>query len=274
MPLSKIVRSRHEFLAAVAEDVWRTFSGEVPVFLDSIVQDNGLTMSYGDYGDAFEGLIEHRSGKFHVYINTARTPAGSPRSRFTLGHELGHFFIDEHRNALAAGQSPHPSFPNRPTENLAEQEANLFSSHLLMPAKEYDTRLKLLKGGLQSVRDIASTFQVSVQCSALRYVVSSCRPCAVIMFRDGAKPWWGVSTELEAKGLTWLRDLDRQFPGDFATAQAMATDPKKPIVIFSNSTVASFWFGNVAPSGPRNIVMWEESMRLGQHGVLTLLSVR
>lgn len=273
MPLSKVPRERREFLEDLAENVWETFSGEVPVFLDTIVEDNGVTMSHGDYGDAFEGLIEHRSGKFHIYINTGRTPAGSPRSRFTLGHELGHFFIDEHRNALASGQPPHPSFPNRPTENLAEQEANLFSSHLLMPAKEYHTKLNTLEPGLQSVRDVASSFQVSAQCSALRYVVSSGRPCAAIMFRNGAKPWWGVSSKLEEMGLAWLRDLDREFPQDFATAQAMATDPKKPIVIFSNSTVANVWFGNVASSGPRNIVMREESMRLGQRGVLTLLSI-
>src|SRR5688572_17919165 len=92
MSLSRIPRERREFLADLAENVWQTFSGDVPVFLDTIVEDNGLTMSHGDYGDAFEGLIEHRSGKFHIYINTGRTPAGSPRSRFTLGHELGHFF--------------------------------------------------------------------------------------------------------------------------------------------------------------------------------------
>src|SRR5258706_8422087 len=60
-------------------------------------------------------------------------------------YEIGHFFIDEHRNALASGQPPHPSFPNHPTENLAEQEANLFSSHLLMPAKEYHTKLNTLE---------------------------------------------------------------------------------------------------------------------------------
>lgn len=272
MPLVKILRERRDYLADLAEEVWQEFSCDVPVFLDSIVEDNELSMNYGDYGEAFEGLIEHRSGWFHIYINTARSPVGSPRTRFTLGHELGHFFIDEHHNALASGKPPHPSFPNRPSENPAEQEANLFSSYLVMPARQYKANIKTAKSGLQAVRDIASTFQVSVQCSALRYVVGSGRPCAVIMFRNGAKPWWGVSPELESMGLAWLRDLDREFPKDFATARAKAADPKQPIEIFANSTVADIWFSNVAASGERNIVLREESMRLGQRGVLTLLS--
>ncbi len=272
MPLVKIPRERRDYLADLAEGVWQEFSRDVPVYLDSIVEDNELSMSYGDYGEAFEGLIEHRSGWFHIYINTARNQFGSPRMRFTLGHELGHFFIDEHRNALASGKPPHPSFPNRPSDNPAEQEANLFSSHLLMPTKQYKASIKTVKSGLQAVRDIASTFQVSVQCTALRYVVGSGRPCAVIMFRNGAKPWWGVSPELESMGLAWIRDLDREFPQDFATARAKAADPKKPIEIYANPTVAEMWFGNVASGGTRNVVLHEESMRLGQRGVLTMLT--
>jgi Zn-dependent peptidase ImmA (M78 family) len=273
MAFAKVPRERREFLAELAEDVWRTYSGKVPVFLDSIVEENPLTISFGDYGEAFEGLLEHRSGKFHIYLNTARGHAWSPRVRFTFGHELGHFFIDEHRNALAAGKPPHPSFPNRPSDNPAEQEANLFSSHLLMPTKEYHAKLKTTKPGLQAVRNIADLFQVSAQCSALRYVVNAGRPCAAIMFRNGAKPWWDVSPELEAMGLNWVRDIEREFPADFATAKAKAHDPKQPMVIYSNPTVADVWFSNVPSGGPKNIVMHEESMRLGQRGVLTLLSV-
>lgn len=273
MPLVKIPRERREYLADLGQGVWQEFSRHVPVFLDSIVEDNELSMSYGDYGEAFEGLIEHRSGRFHIYINTARSPVGSPRTRFTLGHELGHFFIDEHRNALASGRPPHPSFPNRPSDNPAEQEANLFSSYLLMPAQQYKANIITAKSGLQAIRDIASTFQVSVQCSALRYVVGSERPCAVIMFRNGAKPWWDVSPELESKGLVWLRDLEREFPQDFATARAKASDPKKPIEIYANPTVAEVWFSNVAATGTRNVVLREESVRLGQRGVLTLLTM-
>ena len=271
MPLARIPRERREFLAELAEDIWETHSGGVPACLETIVEKNQLTMSVSDYGEAFDGLIEHRRGRFHIYLNTARGPAWSPRSRFTLGHELGHYFIDEHRNALAGGEPPHGSFPSRPSENPAEQEANLFSSHLLMPTKKYHAKFKKTKPGLQAIRDIADSFQVSIQCSALRYVVSSGRPCAIIMFRNGAKPWWDVSPELEAMGLTRPRDLDREFPEDFATAQAKATESTQPMVIYSNSTVADVWFSNIHASSTKNGVLREESMRLGKHGFLTLL---
>jgi hypothetical protein len=50
-------------------------------------------------------------GRFHIYCNLDRENLpSSPRARFTLSHELGHYFIDEHQNNLASGQvRPHPS---------------------------------------------------------------------------------------------------------------------------------------------------------------------
>src|SRR5207247_1657430 len=95
--------------------------------------------SFGRYGDAFDGLLEHRSGRFHVYANLDRVEReDSPRARFTLAHELGHYFIDEHRNALAAGLAlSHPSFCDFESDLPVEKEADHFASNLLMPAKGF-----------------------------------------------------------------------------------------------------------------------------------------
>src|SRR5262249_25422612 len=84
-----------------------------------------ITLRFGSFGDAFDGLLECRNGRFHIYCNRDRVEAAdSPRARFTLGHELGHFFIDEHRNALCEGKAPsHPSFCEYESKNPVEQEA-------------------------------------------------------------------------------------------------------------------------------------------------------
>src|SRR5689334_23997225 len=53
------------------------------------------------YGNCFDGLLEYEAGEFHVYCNVDRgNIPGGARARFTLAHELGHYFIDEHRIAL------------------------------------------------------------------------------------------------------------------------------------------------------------------------------
>ena len=66
---------------------------------------------FGHYGAAFDGLLECPRGRLHVSGNLDRVEGrDTPRARFTPGHDLGHFFIDEHRNALRNGLAPsHPS---------------------------------------------------------------------------------------------------------------------------------------------------------------------
>ncbi len=156
----------------LAECVFEDHWGNIPVSLDPIIRDCGLTLSYGDYGSAFDGSLEHRKGRFHVYCNVSpEEQQGSPRTRFTLGHELGHYFSDEHRNALATGRAPqHGSFIYAGHDNQAEQEADLFAASLLMPHSQF---LKTLDSGppnFQAILDSSSTFNVSVQCAAIRCV--------------------------------------------------------------------------------------------------------
>jgi len=132
-----ISKDRKEEIAELAETVADEHcpTGRVDPVL--IAKAKGITLSFGRYEDAFDGLLEHCCGRFHIYCNLDRVErAGSPRARFTLSHELGHFYIDEHRNALKAGRAPsHPSFCDYESKNPVEQEADHFASCLLMPAK-------------------------------------------------------------------------------------------------------------------------------------------
>jgi Zn-dependent peptidase ImmA (M78 family) len=100
-----------------------------------IAEKNNITYSYGNYDDSFDGLIEFRNNKFHIYINVDRLGhAYTERARFTFAHELGHFFIDSHRNSLKLGQSPsHCSFTGFVNNNKAERQADYFASCLLLP---------------------------------------------------------------------------------------------------------------------------------------------
>ncbi len=95
-----------------------------------IAAAKAITVSFGRYGDAFDGMLEHRAGRFHIYANLQRLlREDSPRARFTLGHELGHYYIDEHRNALTAGAVPaHRSGSEYESRLLPEQEADCFAA--------------------------------------------------------------------------------------------------------------------------------------------------
>ncbi len=274
MALIELLPERHAFISELAEDVWQTYSKERQVFLDGIANAVGATLSYGDYGNAFDGLLEHKSTTFHIYCNTARgQPCNSPRARFTIAHELGHLFIDEHRNALLEGK-PHFSFTEHPAENPVEVEANLFSANLLMPTQEFRKALTEVSPGLRGIIDLASTFGVSIQSSALRFTTQSRKLCAIIMFREGGKQWWNISPELKAHGYQWVQKLNRDIIAeDSATGLAFRDGSVTLGPIHQNGTVASAWFTQVAKGSQFDELFMESAVRLASRGVLTLLEL-
>jgi Zn-dependent peptidase ImmA (M78 family) len=186
---------RKEEISELAEAISENYFQNRPVEPEIVASDNGLTFSYGKYKNAFDGLLQHRSGRFHIFINLDRlTSATAPRARFTFGHELGHYFIDEHRNALKKGKTPpHPSFNKLVAKNIAEQEADFFSSCFLMPSKSF--KAKCLKNPLDPklIDNLASFFQTSISSVIFRYLELSMFPMILIFCKDG-KVEWNMST--------------------------------------------------------------------------------
>ncbi len=273
MAIIELQPERHAFISELAEDVWRTYSSERQVYLDGIANSVETSLSYGDYGDAFDGLLEYKAPTFHIYCNTARAQAvGTPRARFSVAHELGHFFIDEHRNALIAGKPPHSSFAEQPAVNAVEAEANLFAANLLMPTQEFRKTLLEARAGLPGIIDTASTFGVSIQSTALRFSAISRRPCAFVMYREAGKPWWDISPELKARGYRRVQELSREtIAADSATEMAMRDSTSTLGPVHQTGTVASVWFTGIACGSKGDEMFIESSVRLASRGVLTLI---
>ena len=107
---------------------------------------------------------------FVAYVNLPRN-GGSPeaaRARFTLAHETGHYFVDEHRHALRSGQPPHGSATDFASHLRVEVEADLFAAHLLMPAARVRKRLRRTELGLPGVLSLADSFGTSRTSMAVR----------------------------------------------------------------------------------------------------------
>ncbi len=84
----------------------------IPLPLNKIAEEEGLRVIYDDYGrNTFDGMTwyEPDQDQFFIHINIARgNRENSSKARFTLAHELGHYFIDHHRHALETGKmQPH-----------------------------------------------------------------------------------------------------------------------------------------------------------------------
>jgi len=133
-PLSEDRKAFISDLAEFIHEEYRSSNGFDPFRLADHI---GLKYSIGSYGSYFDGRLEYQDGEFFIFINESLSKSRD-RLKFTMAHELGHFFIDDHRNALANGLSPaHSSFTGFSTNSIIEQEADFFAACLLMPEQRF-----------------------------------------------------------------------------------------------------------------------------------------
>lgn len=208
---------RKRVLSSLARGVADLYCPNLPILPEHIAKMGGITFNYSNYEDCFDGMLEHLSGEFHIYMNLDKAPQNSPRSRFTFAHELGHYFIDEHRIALEAGLSPsHPSYTNFHSENIVEKEADYFASCLLMPEERFKTDCFRKPFGPDLINFMTSKYEVSATAFLLRYVHSEQVPIMVICSKDGKITWRWESDDFEFK---YLKSIKGSIPGVSVTAE-------------------------------------------------------
>jgi len=265
--------SRKAEIIALASEVFTQYFSEPPADPLSVFADQGITHSFGHYEDCFDGMLEYEAGEFHVYCNLDRgnTP-GSGRGRFTLAHELAHYFIDEHRIALMSGRiKPHPSKEDNVTARLMpEQEADLFASFFLMPEDLCKRTKNQIGSGYEAIKKLAAIFHVSLLCAALRYVENKTHASALICWNEKGYVWKRVSDRLWSMGCRKsIEDVTKLMVGT-ATEQMLRSDSSAADVYESHSTLA-VWFPMIGSAGTRELIVREQAINLGGFGVITLL---
>ena len=264
--------TREQEIAELAEAVAEEYFPATRVNPLAVVKAKHISISFNHYGDSFDGLLEHRHGRFHIYANLNRIDhTDSPRARFTLGHELGHYFIDEHRNALAQGLAPHPSICEYESDLLVEREADHFSSNLLMPTARFMRFAGRVPVGLEAILKIAGEFGTSVTSTAIKYVRADIVPCAVVKWNVEGYSWKWLSTEtFRARYIKTIESVNKLL-ADSPTARAISDERPPECGFFSAGTTASSWFPRVSAHGDRNAIFIEQAVPLGRFGVLTFL---
>jgi len=273
MATSTLSNERYSEIAELAEIVALDHCPKDRIDPESIARAIGLTISYGKYQDCFDGLLEHLSGRFHIYCNLDRIESpNSGRAHFTIAHELGHYFIDEHRNALAAGVVPsHPSFCEHESEFLVEKEADYFASNLLLPEKRFRVACRGKKVGLGSILALANLFGTSVTSTALRYTQLDIVPCAVFKWANNKLQWKWMSTDTFRAKFGSTFQIAAELPPDSPTARALRGETQSSQSYLEAGTTVSAWFRHIQDSGYRNDILIEQAISLGRFGVLTFV---
>jgi hypothetical protein len=258
-------------IPALAETVAEMLSTDSRLEPDAVAREAGLTFNVGKYGDAFDALLEFRKSRFHVYLNSDRgNGLHTARGRFSFAHELGHFFIDEHRWALSGRISPHGSFTGFCSNNTAEREADNFAAHLLMPSARIKSKARGKKGSGATIRELAGEFGTSLSSTAIHCAILDVFPIIVMMWTREGCAWCWSSSEYYGITRNRARRKFRDIPYESVTADILNSKAHRNADSQRSTTLAS-WFSRTPVQSSVSEVFVEECLSLGRYGALTIL---
>jgi len=117
--------------------------------------------------------------------------------RFTVAHELGHYFLPEHPEYLFPnGDGIHMSRSGFISNDTCEKQADHFAKSLLMPDNLFLTALREAGEGFAALKSLATKCKTSITATAIRFTQLVEDPVAVIMSSGNKIEWCFVSEAL------------------------------------------------------------------------------
>jgi hypothetical protein len=189
--------------------------------------------------------------------------------RFNVAHELGHYFLSGHIEALfGAGQQFHQSESGFTSNDKYERQADSFAAGLLMPKFLFTAACRTSGQGLAAVETLAELCVTSLTATAIRFAKLCDEPVAVVCSMGNRVEFAFMSKPLQDHpGLTWIRK-GSALPSGTATATFNKDDGnvRKGKRISSTATVETWFDGN------SDTELNEEVVGLGDYGkTLTVL---
>lgn len=188
--------------------------------------------------------------------------------RFSVGHELGHYFLPGHVDAVIGDEGVHESRSGFASKDRYEMEADGFAAGLLMPRHLFFPALQRAGDGLVAIENLASLCKTSLHATAIRYTQCTRDPMAIVVSVGNTIEHCFMSDALKnIDGIDWLRK--REFLPRSTTTFAFNQDAEnvRRAVRIEESSNLQEWFG-----GRRSIEISEDVIGLGKYGkTLTVL---
>lgn len=179
----------------------------LPVRPKDFARSIGITVEpFSPARSDVSGFLMQQGDAFMIGYSTKIRSEGF--QNFTVAHELGHFFIDDHPYAVLS-DGKHLSMAGYISKDRYEQEADAFATEFLMPWKLIEPIISANTGGFRTIQAIADRCESSIVASAIRYAQVTRECVAVIVSHCGAVEFMTASTSFkELHGLDWLRKRD------------------------------------------------------------------
>ena len=191
--------------------------------------------------------------------------------RFTVAHELGHYFLPLHPELLfPQGDGIHHSHNGFTSSDIHELEADHFAAGLLMPRHLFSKALfKESIPGFHAIEALSEKCKTSITATAIRYATFADYPVALIVSSNNRIEYSFMSDEMKTKirGASWLTKGEG-IPPQSQTA-AFNEDQNN---ILSGTKMESVSYLDAWFSGALSEEVSEDIVGLGQYGkTLTVL---
>lgn len=145
---------------------------EIPVPVEEIAKHFNLRIGKAP-SEEYSGLLLRKDNSALIGVNNSESPR---RQRFTIAHELGHFFLHPTNEAFV----DYRKSENKP-RTPKEREADVFAATLLMPRKEITNDFTKIMSGMtfdkehfdSAVSVLAAKYDVSDDAMRIRLVTLS-----------------------------------------------------------------------------------------------------
>lgn len=119
--------------------------------VEGVITSLGVSLIKEPLREDISGSFYEDNGAYIIKVNSLHHPR---RQRFTLAHELAHFFLHKHLNTVFEDKV----LFRGGTVSPEEREANNFAGEILMPTEQF---LKNINSGNNSIQGLADEFEVS-----------------------------------------------------------------------------------------------------------------
>lgn len=211
--------------------------------------------------DGVSGMLLRHGNDFGIIFATHIPSPGF--QRFSVSHELGHYFLPGHIDQVIK-DGVHVSRAGFVTNDPYELEADHFAAGLLMPEAPFRKAMDRFDPGLDAIDQMAELCVTSRTATAIRFAELSDAAVAVIVSTGGIIDYCFMSDAMKAlPKLDWIR---KGTPLSTGTATAtLAANPERIAAgdRLSDETDVRDWLG-----GTTRATVSEESVGLGRRSVI------
>jgi Zn-dependent peptidase ImmA (M78 family) len=241
----------------------------LPVDPFEIAQQSDILIYEKAASDAgVSGMLVKSGDSFAIAYATHIPSEGF--QRFSVAHELGHYFLPAHCQELFAnGETTHYSQAGFRSGIRIEREADEFACGLLMPEKLFLAAARGLDDGLAAVENLATLCKTSLVATAIRLVETAKTPVAVALSLNGQFEFCFLSQAMqEFPQLDWPKK-GAHIPRGTATERiSQVRNAVERGDRDEGESDLRDWFG-----GTRSVTALEEAIGLGRYGrILTMIT--